>query len=162
MAVAARTRLRASLDAFAAVFRNPQLRRLELAWSGSILGQWGYEVALAVFAYRTGGAAAVGIVALIRLLPAALVAPFSALLGDRYRRDRVMVAADLVRAGAMAGAAAAALATRHWAGEGAPDAWRVDVPGGTVGVRLASTADGDHVLLSGPAELVFSGTMKLL
>ena len=60
------------------------------------------------------------------------------------------------------GAAAAALATRHWAGEGAPDAWRVDVPGGTVGVRLASTADGDHVLLSGPAELVFSGTMKLL
>ena len=60
------------------------------------------------------------------------------------------------------GAAAAALATRHWAGEGAPDTWRVDVPGGTVGVRLASTADGDHVLLSGPAELVFSGTMKLL
>jgi MFS family permease len=110
VAIAARTRLRASSDAFAAVFRNPQLRRLELAWSGSILGQWGYEVALAVFAYRTGGAAAVGIVTLIRLLPAALVAPFSALLGDRYRRDRVMVAADLVRAGAMAGAAAAALA----------------------------------------------------
>lgn len=55
------------------------------------------------------------------------------------------------------GAAAAALATRHWAGERAPDAWRVDVPGGTVGVRVA----GDGVHLSGPAELVFSGTMKL-
>jgi diaminopimelate epimerase len=60
------------------------------------------------------------------------------------------------------GAAAAALATRHWAGERAPDAWSVDVPGGTVGVRVVPTANGDHVLLSGPAELVFSGTMKLL
>lgn len=59
------------------------------------------------------------------------------------------------------GAAAAALATRHWAGEGAPDAWRVEVPGGEVGVRVTPTANGDHVLLSGPAELVFSGTMKL-
>jgi diaminopimelate epimerase len=60
------------------------------------------------------------------------------------------------------GAAAAALATRHWAGDGAPAAWSVDVPGGTVGVRVVPTANGDHVLLSGPAELVFSGTMKLL
>jgi diaminopimelate epimerase len=60
------------------------------------------------------------------------------------------------------GAAAAALATRHWAGEAAPDTWRVDVPGGTVGVRVTPSADGDRVLLSGPAELVFSGTMKLL
>ena len=106
MATAAPTRLRASLRALAAVFQNAQLRRLELAWSGSILGQWGYEVALAVFAYRAGGAAAVGAVVLIRLLPAALITPFAALLGDRYRRDRVMVVADLVRAGAMAGAAA--------------------------------------------------------
>jgi len=60
------------------------------------------------------------------------------------------------------GAAAAALATRHWAGERAPDTWSVDVPGGNVGVRVVPTANGDHVLLSGPAELVFSGTMKLL
>ncbi|MBX3194981.1 MAG: diaminopimelate epimerase [Microbacteriaceae bacterium] len=49
------------------------------------------------------------------------------------------------------GAAAAALATREWAGDGAPDAWRVSVPGGELGVRIS---DG-HVLLSGPAELVF-------
>lgn len=55
------------------------------------------------------------------------------------------------------GAAAAALATRSWAGDGAPDAWRVRVPGGEVGVRVA---DG-HVHLSGPAELVFSGAITL-
>jgi hypothetical protein len=83
------------------------LRFLELAWSGSIIGQWGYEVALAVFAYRAGGATAVGVVALIRLLPAAIVAPFAALLGVRFPRKRVMVFGDLVRACAMGGAAAA-------------------------------------------------------
>jgi MFS family permease len=102
-----RRRLGESLRAFAAVFHNDDLRRLELAWSGSIIGQWGYEVALAVFAYRAGGATAVGLVALVRLLPAAVVAPFAALLGDRFRRKRIMVASDLARAGAMAGAAAA-------------------------------------------------------
>jgi MFS family permease len=102
-----RRRLGESLRAFAAVFHNNDLRRLELAWGGSIIGQWGYEVALAVFAYRAGGATAVGLVALVRLLPAAVVAPFAALLGDRFRRKRIMVASDLARAGAMAGAAAA-------------------------------------------------------
>jgi MFS family permease len=102
-----RRRLGESLRAFAAVFHNEDLRRLELAWSGSIIGQWGYEVALAVFAYRAGGATAVGLVALVRLLPAAVIAPFAALLGDRFRRKRIMVAADLARVCAMAGAAAA-------------------------------------------------------
>ena len=56
MPTSLRRRLGESLRAFAAVFRNEDLRRLELAWSGSIIGQWGYEVALAVFAYRAGGA----------------------------------------------------------------------------------------------------------
>jgi diaminopimelate epimerase len=59
------------------------------------------------------------------------------------------------------GAAAAALATRYWAGEGAPDNWRVDVPGGTVGVRMFAAEDGEHVSLSGPAELVFTGELAL-
>lgn len=59
------------------------------------------------------------------------------------------------------GAVAAALATRHWAGEGAPNQWRVDVPGGTVGVRMFPTEDGEHVSLSGPAELVFDGALDV-
>jgi MFS family permease len=105
-----RRRLGESLRAFAAVFANTDLRRVELAWAGSVIGQWGYEVALAVFAYRAGGATAVGLVALVRLLPAAVVAPFAALLGDRYRRRRIMVAADLARVFAMGGAAAAVFA----------------------------------------------------
>lgn len=55
------------------------------------------------------------------------------------------------------GVAAAALAVRHWAGQAAPDRWIVDVPGGTLGVRMV---DG-HVLLSGPATLVYSGEVTL-
>ena len=59
------------------------------------------------------------------------------------------------------GAVAAALATRHWAGKGAPHQWRVDVAGGTVGVRMFPTEDGEHVSLSGPAELVFVGELEV-
>lgn len=59
------------------------------------------------------------------------------------------------------GAVAAALATRYWAGAGAPNQWRVDVPGGTVGVRMFAAEDGEHVSLSGPAELVFVGELEV-
>ena len=59
------------------------------------------------------------------------------------------------------GVAAAALAVRHWAGAAAPDAWRVDVPGGTLGVRMVPRGDELHVLLSGPAVLVYSGDVAL-
>ena len=59
------------------------------------------------------------------------------------------------------GVAAAALAVRHWAGPAAPDHWRVDVPGGTLGVRMFPTEEGEHVALSGPASLVFSGEVAL-
>jgi diaminopimelate epimerase len=59
------------------------------------------------------------------------------------------------------GAAAAALAVRYYAGDSAPDQWRVDVPGGTVGVRMFATEDGEHVSLSGPAELVFTGELAI-
>lgn len=59
------------------------------------------------------------------------------------------------------GVAASALAVRYWAGAAAPDRWSVDVPGGTLGVRMFSAPDGDHVALSGPATLVYSGEVAL-
>ena len=58
------------------------------------------------------------------------------------------------------GAVAAALATRYYAG-GTPDAWRVEVPGGVLGVRVEAREDGEHVWLSGPAVLVFDGALGL-
>jgi diaminopimelate epimerase len=59
------------------------------------------------------------------------------------------------------GAVASALAVRHGAGAGAPDDWRVQVPGGTLGVRMFAADDGEHVVLSGPADLVFDGVLSL-
>nr|WP_201469563.1 diaminopimelate epimerase [Microbacterium hydrocarbonoxydans] len=60
------------------------------------------------------------------------------------------------------GVAATALAVRYWAGEQAPNHWRVEVPGGTLGVRMFPAEDGEHVALSGPAQLVFSGEVDLV
>ena len=57
------------------------------------------------------------------------------------------------------GAVAAALATRYWAGESAPSQWRVEVPGGVLGVRMWPAEDGEHVSLSGPAEFAFDGVV---
>ena len=98
--------MRASFRALGAVLSNPSLRRLQLAWAGSILGGWAYLVALGVYAYEQGGAGAVGIVGLIRLVPAAIVAPFSATLVDRFSRVTTMIVSDVVRFALMIGAAA--------------------------------------------------------
>ncbi len=81
------------------MFRNQALRRIELAWAGSIIGTWAYGIAVVVYAYEQGGATAVGIVGLVRWIAAAIASPFAALLGDRYDRRLVMVGSDLVRAG---------------------------------------------------------------
>ncbi len=59
------------------------------------------------------------------------------------------------------GIVAAALATRLWAGADAPNQWTVEVPGGTLGVRMFATEEGEHVGLSGPAELSFDGFLEL-
>jgi MFS family permease len=94
-----------SSNAFRNVFRNQALRRIELAWAGSILGTWAYGIAVVVFAYEQGGATAVGVVGLARWVAAAIASPFAALLGDRYDRRLVMVLSDLARA-ALIGVAA--------------------------------------------------------
>jgi MFS family permease len=80
------------------VFRNPDLRRIQLAYAGSEIGSWGSAIALAVIAYDRGGTTAVGLVLLAQQLPAAFAAPFTGLLGDRMQRRRVMLGADVVRA----------------------------------------------------------------
>jgi diaminopimelate epimerase len=91
------------------------------------------------------------------------VVPLEPLVKDGVGRIRMRVhergSGETLSCGT--GAVAAALAIRHWAGAGAPNQWQVQVPGGTVGVRMFPTEDGEHVSLSGPAELVFSGDVTL-
>jgi CRP-like cAMP-binding protein len=95
---ALRERLGDAAQSFGRVFRNPNIRRIEGAWAASIIAHWAYGIALAVFAYREGGAAAVGLIGLVRFLPSAIASPFAAVLGDRFRRERVIVVAELTRA----------------------------------------------------------------
>jgi len=90
-------RLAESAVAFKAVFKNPNLRRLELAAVGSTVGQWAYSIAVSVYAYEQGGAKAVGIVWLIRSLPSGLASPLGGILADHFRRERVMLASNVAR-----------------------------------------------------------------
>src|SRR5215218_11451413 len=99
-----------STGALRDVFANPNLRRLQLAFGGQIVGQYAYSIAVSVYAFQQGGAAAVGIVNFVRLMVAAVIAPFAASLADRFPRERVMLASDLVRAALVAGAAACVFA----------------------------------------------------
>jgi MFS family permease len=87
--------LRVSGTALAATFRSRRLGPMQLAFTAFNLAEWGGFIALFVFAYQFGGTAAVGIAALAQQIPAALVAPFGAALGDRYDRRRVLIAVML-------------------------------------------------------------------
>lgn len=103
-----RTAARETRDALGSVFRDPNLRRVQLALAGSMIGDWAYATAVAVWAYGVGGATAVGIWTAIRLTLMAVTAPLGATLADRMSRKTVMVAADVIRA-VLVGAAALCL-----------------------------------------------------
>lgn len=102
-----RNRLGGTGAAVASVFRNASLRWLQLSWTFWILGHWAYLIAVSVYAYDAGGEKAVGIVFLLRLVPAAIVSPFAGLLADRFPRERVLIATNLGRISLIGTAAAA-------------------------------------------------------
>lgn len=94
---AQRSRLRAAGDAFATNWRNPELRRAQTAFFAAWAAEWAVTVVLAVYAYERGGATEVGVVALVRVLPAAVVAPLASQYADRWPRERVLVGVSVVR-----------------------------------------------------------------
>jgi MFS family permease len=99
-------KVRESTTAMSRVFRNPGLRRINLAFAGSIIGDWAFSVVIALYAFEKGGPTALGIVGVVRYLSMAVLAPFLSLLADRYPRKRVMLSADILRAGLMCAVAA--------------------------------------------------------
>jgi MFS family permease len=103
-----RERLAESRRAFAAVFTNPGLRRVEVSWAGTVCAYWIFIVTLSLYAYERGGAGAVGLVWLLRTLPSVVAAPVGAVLGDRYPRERVLLGINLARSATIGAAAAAA------------------------------------------------------
>ena len=57
------------------VFVNRNLRRMQLAFAGSLIGNWAYATAVSVWAYGVGGAKAVGIYMAVRLALIAIATP---------------------------------------------------------------------------------------
>jgi len=113
------SRLRGLLARFAVladVFRSPELRRVESAWAGYYVADWSAFVALSIYAYDIGGAAAVGLLGLVRALPAALGVPAGSAVADRTRRERVLFVVQAARAVALAvSAVVVAVGGPHWA-----------------------------------------------
>ena len=88
---------------------NPGLLRAELAYVGFNVAEWATWVSILAFAYGVGGAAATGLVAVVQLVPAALVAPLAAIAGDRYRREWVLLGGYLAQSLSMLATAVALL-----------------------------------------------------
>lgn len=87
------------------VLANPSLRRVQLAFFGSVMGDWAYLTAVTVFAYQIGGATAVGAFASVRFLAIAVAGPVGALVADRVSRKAFMMSLDAIRALLIAAAA---------------------------------------------------------
>jgi MFS family permease len=100
-------RARQLFTTLGSALRNPSIRRAELAWGAAISAEWAHFVAFGVYAYDVGGPTAVGLAGLVRLLPAAIVAPFAASLGDRFPRERFLLGLMVVAALALGASAAA-------------------------------------------------------
>jgi MFS family permease len=93
-----RGRLRAAGHSFSASARNPAVRRLQLGFLGATTAEWTFTVVLSVYAFQAGGAVAVGLVSLLRMLPSAVLTPFASAYVDRWRRDLVLTLVSTVRA----------------------------------------------------------------
>jgi MFS family permease len=85
-------------------------------WLAAALGSWAFTILLALYAYEQGGAGAVGVAAMIRLLPAAFVAPSIALLADRRPRRTVLGASLILRGAGLAAISAVVAADGPLAG----------------------------------------------
>ena len=85
--------------AMANVFANRAMRKIFLAFGGSLIGDGVFSLSAIVYAYRSGGPSAVGVLAFVRYVAIASVAPFSSTFADEYDRRTVMVVSDVVRMG---------------------------------------------------------------
>ncbi len=87
---------------------SPPLRRLQLASLAHNTVEYAVIVALAVYAFDRGGAAAVGLITIVRTFPALLSGPVLSVAADRSSRSAVLTtgfAARAVTTGALAVAA---------------------------------------------------------
>ena len=92
------------------VLANRPLLRVVVAFFCFTLGDWARWLAILVYAFERGGATEAGLVSLLQLVPAAVVAPLAANIGDRFSRERMLQLAYGSQAVALAATATALLA----------------------------------------------------
>jgi MFS family permease len=91
-----------------AVLQNRLITRMQLAFLLFNVAEPSMWVAIEIYAFDQGGTRAVGFVSILLLVPAGLLAPIAAALGDRFRRERVVRLGYLAQ-GITTGATAAAM-----------------------------------------------------
>jgi len=99
------TAVRASATVWSDVVGNPDLRRLEIGRTWSVMAEAIATVGFAVYAFQHSGPLAIAGLVAVQMLPGALAAPWLSGIADRVRRERVLRAAELTRGLAMAVAA---------------------------------------------------------
>ncbi len=89
-------------SAVGTVLRDRFLRRTVVAFGAFASAEAAMWLACLVYAYERGGVVEAGIAGGLLLVPAALLAPLAAPVGDRFRRDRVLAAGYAAQAACMA------------------------------------------------------------
>jgi MFS family permease len=111
----ASAKLRMVIRALAIDFRTPGRARVAVSKILTAFAAWSFALALGVYGFEAHGIVGVGVVALIRYLPGAAVAPIAGILIDRSSRRTFWVASAAAMALVLCGAtAAAALGAPTW------------------------------------------------
>ena len=77
---------------------DDRLRRMTISWFAINCGKWTFLVTNLVIAYDAGGPVAVGVLGLARYLTPTLLAPFAGVPVARWPAERVLFAANAIRA----------------------------------------------------------------
>lgn len=99
--------MRESLRATLAAVRRPGMRRALAAFVVFSVGEWAVWIALLVWAFEKVGVGGAAVVSIAQLVPAVVVAPIAATLGDRVARGRALAIGYALQGVAMLATAAA-------------------------------------------------------
>jgi predicted MFS family arabinose efflux permease len=83
---------------FRSAMRNGSLRRVLAGFFLFNAQEYAVWIAVIVYAFERGGTATTGAVLVVQLIPAAAVAPFTSIVGDRLRRDTALSLGYLIQA----------------------------------------------------------------
>lgn len=100
--------LRPSINALVIDFANRDMGLLGVAAAVSSFAAACFTISLGVYGFEAHGAAGVGVVTLVRFLPAAIVSPLVGLLIDRFPRRSVLLGSTIASAAVLCGATVAA------------------------------------------------------